>query len=92
MLVDCKNLIQIDSNGGTAIVSFQKVCDYSDDCGDGSDEINCGKYTRCDFESTQDQFCGWNSDIDVDLRWMRTIGSRFDDDFDFPDFGLMFLL
>ncbi|CAL1597133.1 unnamed protein product [Knipowitschia caucasica] len=33
-----------------ACVRMDRVCDFTDDCEDGSDETQCSKYTRCDFE------------------------------------------
>lgn len=54
-----------------------KVCDFSDDCGDSSDENNCSSYTRCDFENDSDPLCDWNNDDDVDSYWQRSAGNNF---------------
>jgi hypothetical protein len=43
------------SNG--ACISKYYVCDFSDSCGDNSDEMNCNNFKyRCDFENG---FCNW---------------------------------
>ncbi|KAI4791475.1 hypothetical protein KUCAC02_033987 [Chaenocephalus aceratus] len=43
------------------------VCDFTDDCGDYSDEENCSGYKRCDFE---DGFCDLMQSSES--RWIRT--------------------
>ena len=63
-----------------------EVCDFRDDCEDGSDELVCGNYTRCDFENEDDPLCGWNSDHDADLEWQRSKAGEVAQSL-FPNYG-----
>ncbi|XP_077978864.1 MAM and LDL-receptor class A domain-containing protein 1-like [Glandiceps talaboti] len=54
-----------------ACITEDKICDYSDDCGDYSDEdvVLCKFYRRCDFETNS---CGWeNLENENELDWQR---------------------
>uniref|UniRef100_UPI00398F495B MAM and LDL-receptor class A domain-containing protein 1-like n=1 Tax=Pristiophorus japonicus TaxID=55135 RepID=UPI00398F495B len=42
------------------------VCDFTDQCGDNSDEKECSSYERCDFETG---FCNWSNDWESRTRW-----------------------
>lgn len=49
------------------------VCDFTDDSVNGSDEQNCTKYQRCDFENG---FCGLNQISNSVLSgWIRTVNA-----------------
>ncbi|XP_069014100.1 apical endosomal glycoprotein [Embiotoca jacksoni] len=62
----CNNKVCVDP---------KHLCDFSDDCGDGSDENNCGVGERCSFEQG---LCSW-AGIDVDTHgaeWTRHTGQE----------------
>lgn len=45
-------------------------CDFIDDCGDGTDEKDCG--TSCSFENG---YCGWKSSLADNFDWTLGVGS-----------------
>lgn len=51
-----------------ACVLSSRICDFTDDCGDNSDENTtvCATYERCSFESGG--ICNWTHE-NADLRW-----------------------
>nr|XP_039270832.1 MAM and LDL-receptor class A domain-containing protein 1-like [Styela clava] len=58
-----------------ACVPSSRKCDYTDDCGDYSDETDCLSYLgRCDFEGG---LCDWQQMSETDdFNWLRINGFR----------------
>ncbi|XP_077010524.1 MAM and LDL-receptor class A domain-containing protein 1 isoform X2 [Tamandua tetradactyla] len=54
-----------------AVVPPDSVCDFTDQCGDGSDEGRCSSYERCDFE---DGLCRMTQDENLHLGWTTRNG------------------
>ncbi|XP_051007238.1 MAM and LDL-receptor class A domain-containing protein 1 [Acomys russatus] len=52
-------------------LSSDHVCDFTDHCGDNSDEQQCWSYGRCDFE---DGFCDMTQDQSLLPGWTRRNG------------------
>jgi hypothetical protein len=54
-------------------VGMEHRCDYTNDCGDNSDEKNCSPFAgNCNFESN----CSWtNSHAEAMFNWRRTSGA-----------------
>ena len=64
-----------DSSGAKKCISRAQICDFSNDCADGSDELNCGNYTRCDFNDSS--LCGWIQASNDHMDWTRHKGSTY---------------
>lgn len=66
----CEEMKKYECRSGTC-VDLDRVCDYSDDCLDLSDEraTQCSKYnSRCNFE---DGLCDeWEQDADTNAKWV----------------------
>lgn len=63
----------VDGSGNKACISRAQLCDFTNDCWDGSDEINCQNYTRCDFNDTN--ICGWLQAKNDQMDWTRHKGN-----------------
>ncbi|XP_078483553.1 MAM and LDL-receptor class A domain-containing protein 1 isoform X3 [Ciona intestinalis] len=58
-----------------ACVDVTRICDYTDDCGDMSDEAHCTAYpARCNFENGG--ICDWTQDKDDVFDWTVSSGFR----------------
>ncbi|KAL1271156.1 hypothetical protein QQF64_030172 [Cirrhinus molitorella] len=59
----------LECNNGNCYKREQK-CDFTDDCGNGIDELDCG--TSCSFEHG---LCGWKSSLADTFSWAHGVGS-----------------
>ncbi|XP_055063524.2 MAM and LDL-receptor class A domain-containing protein 1 isoform X1 [Misgurnus anguillicaudatus] len=59
----------LQCNNGNCYRSEQ-TCDFTDNCGDGTDEMDCG--TSCSFENG---LCGWKSSLADTFSWTLGVGS-----------------
>ena len=71
----CNAQIQFKCANGVCI-DLNQVCDFNDNCNDGSDELNCDKNSMCDFEGG---FVTLKLKIKVQLygRWKTAINQVF---------------
>ena len=66
--VNCNSNLLFGCKNGKC-VARSAVCNFKDDCGDASDEANCG--TNCNFENGT---CGWyNAAFGSRRNWTRTL-------------------
>lgn len=74
----CANKLEFSCLSGECI-DKNLICDFSSDCPDGSDELNCAAYyERCDFE--RNNLCGWSQDENAEVKWVVTSGSTLNED------------
>ncbi|KAM8802301.1 MAM and LDL-receptor class A domain-containing protein 1 [Rhynchonycteris naso] len=57
--------------GNGVSVPSDNLCDFTDHCGDKSDEQQCSNYERCDFE---DGLCNMTQDQSLQLGWIKRNG------------------
>ncbi|XP_041365734.1 MAM and LDL-receptor class A domain-containing protein 1-like [Gigantopelta aegis] len=71
---DCRGSTGQFTCNSKACISKSRLCDYTDDCGDGSDEQNstCKNYMGCNFEQ---DLCQWSQMTDDNFNWIRKVGS-----------------
>lgn len=74
----CANDLEFACLSGECI-DKNLVCDFSKDCPDNSDEMNCTVFhERCDFE--KGNICGWQHNSVGNVKWVVTSGSELNEE------------